>query len=195
MCYNARCHFVHSYLGWYHPLVPYFLLERKLSQETQEKVHCADIGVPTALFYGRDRNKLIEEFIKFPGIVQVGMFGSLVQHGIGQELSLVLVVDDETLFLKYLDLVNSYQDRTQYRRSAKQVRLAAFDVLFGRHRPKWEQCLAPERDLKLRLYTDLVVLPFNWQHRVEEIEPMLKKASSVSMTEICRTVCFYKTEV
>lgn len=146
------------------------------------------------LFYNRDVKLVAKEFIKFPGIVQVGMFGAIARHNFGYDIHLALVVSDEAMFDRYLDVVREYHERTAQTRDERQVRLAAFDVLWGRHKPTWHKS-HKERDINLRDHLDLAVLPFDWQNRVDQLEPVLGTASPVSLSEVTATVTFLETQV
>ena len=146
------------------------------------------------LFYNRDAKLVAKEFIKFPGIVQVGVFGATVRYNFGYNIHLALVVSDEAMFNRYLDVVWEYHERTVQIRDERQVRLAAFDVLWGRHRPAWHKS-HKERDINLRDHLDLTVLPFDWQSRVDALEPVLGSASPVSLSDVIATVTFLETQV
>lgn len=149
---------------------------------------------PKSQFYFNDAKIVSKTFIKFPDVVQVGVFGGVARYGISQGLELAVVVSDEKVFRRFVELVQEYHLRTQRSPNERQVRLAAFDVVFGRHNPTWPQCQR-QRTLDLRHYIDLVVLPFDWQNRLSEIGSMLDRATPCSLTNISSTVTWLQTQV
>ena len=146
------------------------------------------------LFYSRDAKIIAKTFIKFPDVVQVGVFGGVARYGISQTLGLALVVSDEQVFQKYMELISVYHSQANQLRDDREIRLAAFDQIWCRHNPTWHNCQT-ERRINLRQSLDLLVLPFDWQDRVDEIEPMLMSTTPDPLFSMVETVTFLETQV
>lgn len=92
----------------------------------------------STLFDNSDAELVSRSFILLPDIVQVGVFGAVARDGLGSKVNLALVVNDEKVFRRFVDLVHEYHARNAGSRDDRQVRLAVFDQMWSIQNPTWD---------------------------------------------------------
>jgi hypothetical protein len=117
-----------------------------------------------------DAKKIALQFVGVGDIYQVDVFGSIARDKVGQNINLILVVKDEQVFNRFVDLVTRFKmDDTDQKTTEREHRTAAFQQIWGYSNMAWRKCLT-HRTEDLLGVVDIIVLPWSWRVRIEELE-------------------------
>jgi predicted nucleotidyltransferase len=141
-----------------------------------------------------DAKKIAKRFVGVGGIYQVDVFGSIARTKAGQDIDLIFVVQDERVFNRFVDLVTRFKlNDPHYQLTIKQHRTAAFQQIWGYSNPSWRKCLT-HRTEDLLEFVDIIVLPWSWQLRIDELESKMNNDSPRFLENIRPDVVILATE-
>lgn len=119
-------------------------------------------------FSYRDAELIGKAIARLPGVARIDLYGSIARHHVGNDIDLLIVVKDESLYNQFVKGVNDILNVTSLLLCpgyyARQCAIKAIWKNF----PVADAILPHRSDASE--YLDMFVMPQNWRNRIEEIQ-------------------------
>lgn len=148
-------------------------------------------ALPHNRFNNSDAHAVAHHFAKLPGVAYVELYGSIAREGVGNDIDMVIVVNDENTYRDFVAEVMSRVHRAETNKgySQAQYRAEAVERIFGEHLGIVRTLMHDTRDQTAKnvyLYLDMFIAPRDWRERLDELQEHLPHDDPYFMHNIAR---------
>ena len=148
-------------------------------------------AIPHNRFNTGSAHTIANQFATIPGIARVELYGSISRDGVGNDIDILLVVDDEKTYINFvsevLHQVNAHETSKEH--SGAQYRARAVEHIFGKNMGIIRErmhVIPDDTGSNPYLYLDMFVVPWDWRSRLDELQGHLPHDDPKFMKNVAR---------